>query len=403
MSALDRAIIRAYRRPAPRTQKPVAGAPAIASPAATSPLAPRTVKRDSPIFADTKIGTVPVPLSQALADLAKVDVPEKGGAEPVSASIGSLLDEALQPEPSPFSTEHNPPPPEAVSEGHVQPATATAEPAYASTSSPGEQPATIRQSAAIPTSAQLSPPPAQDVTTGSAAGELPPLTQNSGQAAANTWCPLLQVDRVVWPAIQHRLQGTAQRAIAAMTDGLQTIGDSGRKIIGLASCSRGEGVTTLLSAAARNLLGRGRRVAVVDNHWSNPQLARCLGLLPQIGWEEALAGGLPLEEIVIESLADGLAVLPVREPPAGAVTSSAIAASLEILARTFDFVLVDLGPLEEIEDKSTPAHDVAARMDAIVLVQNVRITPPHRLAEVRTRLAASNMKYAGTIQNFVAG
>ena len=188
-----------------------------------------------------------------------------------------------------------------------------------------------------------------------------------------------------------------------MTDGLQTIGDSGRRIIGLASCASGEGVTTLLSAAARKLLSRGRKVALVDGNFGNPQLARCLGLLPQIGWEESLCNGLPLEEVVIESLADGLAVLPVRESPSSAITKVAIAVGLEILAREFDFVLVDLGPMDEIEDDSSPAHDVTARMDAVVLVQNVNVTPPNRLADVREQLAASDLRYAGTIQNFVAG
>ncbi len=232
--------------------------------------------------------------------------------------------------------------------------------------------------------------------------------------SSRAWSPLLQVDRVVWPSIHGRLQGAALAAIAQMADGLQAIGDSSRKIIGLASAARGEGVTTLLSAAARNLLERGRTVAVVDGHWDNPQLARCLGLLPQIGWEESLSGGLPLEEIVIESLADGLAVLPVREPPAGVVPRTAIAAGLETLARKYDFVLVDLGSLEDMADeggapaKQGPA-DIASlpfvirHCDAVVLVQNVRVTPPHRLAEVRKRLAAANMPYAGTIQNFVAG
>jgi hypothetical protein len=95
--------------------------------------------------------------------------------------------------------------------------------------------------------------------------------------------------------------------------------------------------------------------------------------------------------------------LPVREPPASAIATTAIAASLETLARKYDIVLVDLGTLDEIEDASAPAHDVAARMDAVVIVQNVRMTPPHHLTEVRKRLAASNMRYAGTIQNFVAG
>ena len=140
--------------------------------------------------------------------------------------------------------------------------------------------------------------------------------QERGETA---WRPLLQVDRVVWPSIHNRLQTTAPAAIEQMTDGLLSLCASGSKVLGLASCASGEGVTTLLLAAARKLLSQGRKVVLVDANWSNPQLAQSLGLLPQIGWEETLCGGLPLEEVVIESLADGLAVLPVREPSASAI------------------------------------------------------------------------------------
>ena len=245
---------------------------------------------------------------------------------------------------------------------------------------------------------QISPPPARDVTSGSG-------------AAAHSWRPLLQVDRVVWPSIHNRLQAAAPASVEQMTDSLQSIGDSGRRLIGLTSCARGEGVTTLLLAAARKLLERGRKVAVVDGNWGNPQLARSLGLLPQVGWEESLCRGLPLEEIVIESAADGLAILPVREGPSalggvgapGTPGQAAITAGLDILAREFDFVLVDLAPLDEIGDAHAPARGVLARMDAVVLVQNLRVTHSNRLAEVRQRLTASNLRFAGTIQNFVAG
>jgi hypothetical protein len=116
-----------------------------------------------------------------------------------------------------------------------------------------------------------------------------------------------------------------------------------------------------------------------------------------------------LEEVVIESLDDGLAVLPLIEPPAITIERAAIAASLEILAREFDIVLVDLGALGNDEDddassrEGTPSRQVAAQMDAVILVQNVRATTPNRLAEARERLAATNVRHAGTIQNFVAG
>ncbi len=105
---------------------------------------------------------------------------------------------------------------------------------------------------------------------------------------------------------------------------------------------------------------------------------------------------------MIESPADGLAVLPVRGPSASAIAQGQIAASFDILAREFDVVLVDLGPLP-VEDEGTPWTDVAARMDAVILVQNVRVTTPNQTAAVRQRLATSNLCYAGTIQNFVAG
>ena len=246
------------------------------------------------------------------------------------------------------------------------------------------------------------------VTEASTAPVEPPIAVSAGQSNVQergepAWRPLLQVDRVVWPGIDNRLQTTAPAAIEQMADGLLSLCASGSKVLGLTSCASGEGVTTLLLAAARKLLSQGRKVVLVDANWSNPQLAQSLGLLPQIGWEETLCGGLPLEEVVIESLADGLAVLPVREPSANAITKAQIAASFDILAREFDVVLVDLGPLAQTDDEFHCAGDVTARMDAVILVQNVRLTTPNRLAEARGRLAASNLRCAGTIQNFVAG
>jgi Mrp family chromosome partitioning ATPase len=260
-----------------------------------------------------------------------------------------------------------------------------------STSSPAGSGETARVSgeALAATAAPLTSAPAHSVTISQGPGETP-------------WRPLLQVDRVVWPSIHARLQCMAASAIQQMADGLLSLCASGSKVLGLASCASGEGVTTLMLAAARSLANLGRKVAVVDANWNNPQLAQSLGLLPQIGWEETLCGGLPLEEVVIESLADGLAVLPVRKPSASTIAAGPIAASFDILAREFDVVLVDLGPLAQLEE-GAPSRAVAARMDAVILVQNVRVTTPNRLADVREHLAASNLRYVGTIQNFVAG
>jgi Mrp family chromosome partitioning ATPase len=231
-------------------------------------------------------------------------------------------------------------------------------------------------------------PPAHTVTVAPAPGE-------------TAWRPLLQVDRVVWRGIHDRLQTTATAAIDQITDRLLSLCASGSNILGMASCASGEGVTTMVLAVAQKLVSQGRKIVLVDANWSNPQLAQTLRLLPRYGWEDALCGGLPLEEIVIESLADGLAVLPARKRPARAIAQAQVAASLDILAREFDVVLVDLGPLVQVENEDSSSHNVVARMDAVILVQNVRVTTPDRLAEVCRRLVASNLRLSGTIQNAV--
>jgi len=402
MTALDRAIIRAFHQPSSRSGRTVAEPPTAAPRAAVS---------------------AAVPLSQALAELAaapatateklpSTDQPSVGarrgtGSEGslwpiaveattarVGPSIAALLDHAIQ---ATTVTETATVP--------IGPSIAvSADQTFSATTVTSKTPSPVEVGKTTPapteaitaTGAPLTSPPSQTGT-------------NSQEPGDTAWRPLLQVDRVVWPSIQNELQTTASVAIGQMADSLLSICASGRKVLGLASCAGGEGVTTLLLAAARELLSQGRKVVLVDANWSNPQLAQSLGLLPQIGWEETLCGGLPLEEVVIESLADGLAVLPVRQPSASTITPSQIAASFDILAREFDVVLVDLGPLAHFEDEDAsshegnPSHDVAAQMEAVILVQNVRVTTPNRLAEVRGRLAASNLCCAGTIQNFVAG
>ena len=376
MTALDRAIIKAFHRPASHA------GPAVAEPPAAAPPSTRVPVTASPA----------VPLSRALAELTHLPSPSGRGAggegcslpSPDQPSVGAqkVLGGAgcLQPTATEPTTVPLRPSIAALLDQAIQATTVTVD-------TPSQPEPTA---ASVTSDPPLESPPAHTI----AASQVP------GETA---WRPLLQVDRVVWPSIQARLLSTAPAAIQQMTEGLLSLCAAGSKVLGLASCAKGEGVTTLLSAAARKLVSQGRKVAIVDANGGNPQLAQSLGLLPQIGWEETLGGGLPLEEVVIESLADGLAVLPLREPSANTIAQAQIAVSLDILAREFDVVLVDLGPLAQVADEDIFSHGVAARMDAVILVQNVRLTTPNQLADVRRRLAVSNLRYAGTIQNFVAG
>jgi Mrp family chromosome partitioning ATPase len=217
------------------------------------------------------------------------------------------------------------------------------------------------------------------------------------------WRPMLQVDELLWPSVEDRLRTLAARWMDQLAAGLTNVLERGQKVLGFGCRTSGEGVTTLLTGAARRLVEQGLRVAVVDANLAGPNLAQSLGLLPQVGWADMLEGRLPLEEVAVESLADGLVVLPLAEPLEGvALEPTRIAATLQTLAESYDVVLVDLGALESSESSGTQ-REIARRMDAVLLVQNVRSTAADRLAGLRCDLAAEGVVHAGTIQNFVAG
>jgi Mrp family chromosome partitioning ATPase len=224
--------------------------------------------------------------------------------------------------------------------------------------------------------------------------------------AAAAWRPMLQVDHFAWSKTCLRLQTAAAGPLEQLAESLAAMVEKGRRVIGLGGCGAGEGVTTLVLAAGQAMADRGLRVVLADADLADPQLARRLGLLPQVGWEDALAGRLLLQEALVESIADRLSVLPIRAPFAGTGDApddaTRMAASLDTLAAHFDAVLVDLGSLEDRTVVSGPlARGIGRRLDAVVLVQNVRTTTPQRLADVQECVAAAGMNPAGIIQNFI--
>jgi Mrp family chromosome partitioning ATPase len=208
--------------------------------------------------------------------------------------------------------------------------------------------------------------------------------------------PAFQVEQFAWSAGATRLGRAAGIQLDRLADGLAGRLAEGRRVAALAGSRRGEGCTTLLLCAARRLAERGLKVIMVDADFDTPALGRRLGLLPQTGWEDVLTGGLPVGEAVIESHADGLAVLPLRGPLAADADALPAGQTFATLRKHYDLVLVDLGQLDAV------AQCVARQgIEAVVLVRNVRLTPPEEVARIGDRLAASGVWEAGVAENFV--
>jgi Mrp family chromosome partitioning ATPase len=223
---------------------------------------------------------------------------------------------------------------------------------------------------------------------------------------AKPFQPAFQVDSFAWPSGCARLGMVARDQIEQLADALLAGQREGQQVVALSGCRRGDGCTTLLLCVARRLAERGLKVAIVDADFDNPLLARRLGLLPDSGWEELLTARAAADEVIIESIQDRLAVLPLcGEPPCQERPAKGLAdpiSSLNVLRAHYDLVLVDLGEF----GAETVAVDGASRavigwIDAVVLVCDVRTTRQAELSRIRRRVEAAGLVEAGIAENFV--
>ncbi len=224
-------------------------------------------------------------------------------------------------------------------------------------------------------------------------------------AAPAPWQPLLQVEHVVWPRICTQLHMVAVRQLDRLAAAILAAAESGRKALAVGGCRAGDGATTLLLCAARQLARSGMRVLAADACFDDPQLARRLGMLPDLGWQDVLAGRAALEEAIIVSTEDRLALLPAATRPSSPkndfALASALDASLDELVQHYDVILVDVGSLEDRLSHMPPMLGGASRLDAAVVVHNLRSTNAVGLAKVERKLADAGVAEVGVIENFV--
>jgi len=218
--------------------------------------------------------------------------------------------------------------------------------------------------------------------------------------------PAFQVDGFAWSQRASSLRLAAGIQVDRLADALAAGIEEGRKVAGVGAHRRGQGATTVLLSAAKRLADRDLKVAVVDADFDHPSLAEQLGILPEAGLEAVLAGRLSVEDVLIESVNDSMAVLPLREPCAATVRSpegqAALIAALDRLRRHYDLVLLDLGQF--VPGACSDAGPDASEepwVDAMVLVQDVRLTPRAELVEVAQRLESAGIVSLGVVENFV--
>jgi len=216
--------------------------------------------------------------------------------------------------------------------------------------------------------------------------------------------PALQVDRFAWPSVCLSLLERADAPFAGLVDDLFAGVSENRKLLAVSGYRRSAGRTTFLLSTARALAARGARVVVVDADWDTPHLAERLGVSPEVGWQDVLTGGLPLEETLIESLIDGVTLLPARpnRSRTRSINFALAQRNLELLREAYDFVLIDAGRLDDASEGKIGSM-LLERMpiEGVLLVHDVSTSSLVNPSITERRLAQMQIRWWRVVENFV--
>ncbi len=225
-------------------------------------------------------------------------------------------------------------------------------------------------------------------------------TQEPALAPRANWLrPALEVDQFRWPDACQCIVAFAGGALDQCARKILNAARSGRRVVMVSGHERGEGRTTFLLCLAQRLSVIGVKTALVDGDFANPQLARRLGLVPDAGWDDMLAGKAELAEVMIDSLQDKLSLAPAvgRLRSTGQIQPQAWTAALDALRTHYQVVLIDTPPANEFLDWES---DTLAGIDSAIVVQRgaaARSTTAQIAHELRVR----DISPLGHIQNFV--
>jgi Mrp family chromosome partitioning ATPase len=193
--------------------------------------------------------------------------------------------------------------------------------------------------------------------------------------------PVLEIDSVRWPAQCELLLAQYNAQFSRLAEEIRLNAAHGQRVIAISGLTRGEGRTTLALCLAQLLSATGK-IAVVDADFASPSLSAELGIATELGFDGILRGEAELAEVLIESLDNQLAILPLpHEPSQMTATPHAVGKSLADLAEHYEVVLVDAGP---VCDESTASWlcEAGNCVDAIILAHDVRRTRTHQIATV---------------------
>jgi len=170
-----------------------------------------------------------------------------------------------------------------------------------------------------------------------------------------------------------------------------TLGTDGPHCLGITASHQGAGVSTV----ARNLAGClseefAVRTLLIDTHVNRPSAANRLGLARTHGLSDVLTGQAELRDALLATPHSALHVLPAGRPSARHVSLASEAGErlLEQLKREFPFIVLDLPPAAELDERLLSSSLVAGFL-LVIEAERVRRQVASRIKENFARVNAN--------------
>lgn len=175
--------------------------------------------------------------------------------------------------------------------------------------------------------------------------------------------------------------------------------DEGAKIIGVTSAEMKEGKSLTSLNLALSIAETGRKVILLDGDLRLPSIAKKLGKIGEVGLSELITDlKYSIPEVIQKNAYENVDIIfsgNIPPNPAELIGSNRMQHVLRELASVYDYVILDLPPVNQVADPIV----AAPYLSGVVLVVRSEYAEQASVEEAVRKLRFANVKLLGFVYN----